>query len=323
MTTARRFELFFSDLFDAESIIDSRLQVFCRFVIATLTSANIGGILDSVLDPLNNAYELYFDGLKGKSINKSIKMGSTANLNTLVRNFADAVREKYNLIASKYPKGTPEYVEFFPNGLSAFSKLTRGNILLITNQFYITADKYKSTLGGIPFATKFFDYNTNIIAALEIQTDKKGKVKSINADIITSRAPLELALMAVMFKVGDLYAPNWGKCLSFFDFNLLEANHHKKGTTLKGSLIALEKNNCMDLPLQENNIILLKNPNIIPISFFLSTTKNGNLVGIAIELKPNTEYIATVASFETTSGFYLHVKNNSNYLVNWEVHIKK
>ena len=77
-----------------------------------------------------------------------------------------------------------EYIEFFPGGLTAFSKLTRVNILTIVNQFAVTAEKYKATLGGVTFAAIFSGYNTSIIAALGNQTDKKGVAKTINSDII-------------------------------------------------------------------------------------------------------------------------------------------
>ena len=214
-----------------------------------------------------------------------------------------------------------EYKEFFPGGLTAFSKLSRGNILEVANQFAVTAEKYKSTLGGVPFAAIFSGYNASIIAALGIQTDKKGIAKTITSDIITNRAPVEDALMAVMFKLGSLYGPNWDKCMSFFDFSLLNAAHHTKGTTSKGVLAGLEKGNCLDVAILVTNTFILKNPNIVPLYYYLSNVKNGVMVGIEIEIKPNTSYVALFNEFEGASGLFLNVKNKTDYTVTWEVHL--
>ncbi len=321
MNRGNRFAVFFSNLFNTAGITDARLQLFCRFVIATLTAANIGGILDAVLTPLNTAYLNYFGDSKEKTVNKAIKESSTAGLNTVVKKFADAVRQKHHLIASIYPEGSMEYIEFFPSGLSAFGHLTRGTILEVANQFSVTAEKYKAALGGVPFAAIFSGYNTSIIAALGIQTDKKGKAKTINSEVITMRAPVEDALMAVMFKIGSLYGPNWDKCMSFFDFSLLNAAHHTKGTTASGSLTLLGKSNCLEVPILNTTIFLLKNPNIVPLYYYLSSVKNGVMVGIEIEIKPNTNYVAPYNEFGTTAGLFLNVKNKTDYTVNWEIHI--
>jgi len=80
MKKGNRFQSFFSNLFNAPAITDSRLQLFCRFVIATLTTANIAGILDSILNPLNTAYLAYFGDSKSKTVNKAIKESTTLGL---------------------------------------------------------------------------------------------------------------------------------------------------------------------------------------------------------------------------------------------------
>ena len=279
------------------------------------------GYFDVVLLPLNAAYIAYFGDSKDKTVNKAIKESSTSGLNSVVKNFAEAVRDKHHLIASIYPEGSMVYIEFFPDGLTAFSKLTRGNILEIANQFSVTATKYNETLGGLPFSTIFTDCNAAIIAALGVQVDKKGVAKKIKSQIITKRAPVENALMAVMFKIGSMYGPNWDKCLSFFDFSLLTASHHAKGITANGELTGLQKSNCLEEPILNTSSFLLKNPNIVPIYYFVSSVKDGVMVGVEIELKPNTNLVVAYSDFGTLAGLFLNVKNKTDYIVQWEVHL--
>ena len=92
-------------------------------------------------------------------------------------------------------------------------------------------------------------------------------------------------------------------------------------STSKGVLAGLEKGNCLDVAILVTNTFILKNPNVVPLYYYLSNVKNGVMVGIEIEIKPNTSYVALFNEFEGASGLFLNVKNKTDYTVTWEVHI--
>ena len=166
------FHAFFTDLFDRVAITDARLQVFTRFVIAALTANNLGGVFTALIASLMAVYTTYFGNYATKNVSIATKKGSTSSLNTVSRLFADTVRIKYNAIAAVYPIGTSVYIEFFPNGLSEFSKLTRANILEVSHRMSVKATQYMATLGGAPFAAIFSTLETNITAATGTQNIK-------------------------------------------------------------------------------------------------------------------------------------------------------
>ena len=319
MNKGNKFQNFFSDLFDSSSIIDTRVQIFCRFVIATITAGNIGGIFDDVLLQLNTAYTVYFGDSKSKTVIKASRQGTTSSLNILVRSFADAVRTNYNLIASVYPKGTEAYTDFFPGGLSEFSRINRGNVLEITNRVSVAATKYNAQLGGLPFAAIFSGHDTGINAALGIQIGKKGAVKTITSEVIEMRAPVEDALMAVMFAVGKKFGPNWVKCNSFFDFSLLFGSHHATGITVKGTLDAKATIECSNDPVNGYETFILKSKTTGTFSFFLSAVLLGPAVGNNIVVLPKTKHTAVFTDFNAPTGMYLNVLNTSDTQANWEV----
>ena len=321
MKTGNSFLVFFSNLFNKHGIIDSRLQVFCRFVIASVTAANISGIFDDVLLPLKDNYNAYFGSSKDKTIKKAVKEGSTGTLNSKVKLFANAVRSKYHLIASVYPEGTAEYKEFFVNGLSGISKINRKNVLQIVNAFAAAALKYKDQLGGDTFAALFTGYQTSISASLDDQTGNKSAVKTVTKEIITERAPVENALMSVMFAVGHKFWPDENKCMSFFDFSLLFAPHHSTGNDFKGSLKPMATANCLTVLLKDTNILELS-AFAFPLSYYLSETKNGPAVGTKIQVAANTTHSTPFAEFAAPAGQYLNVTNISDFKVNWEVKVE-
>ena len=110
--------------------------------------------------------------------------------------------------------------------------------------------------------------------------------------------------------------------MSFFDFSLLNAAHHTKGSINSGVLTSLAKSNCLDVAITNTTTFLLKNPNIVPLYYYLSNEKNGTMIGEEIEIKPTTNYVALYTEFGSTLGLYLNVKNKTDYTVNWEVHVE-
>ena len=295
--------------------------MFCRFVIASVTAANISGIFDDVLLPLKDNYNAYFGSSKDKTIKKAVKEGSTGTLNSNVRLFANAVRSKYHLIASVYPEGTAEYKEFFVNGLTGISKINRKNVLQMVNAFAAAAVKYKDLLGGDAFAALFTGYQTSISAKLDAQTGNKSAVKTVTKEIITERAPVENALMRVMFAVGHQFWPDDNKCMSLFDFSLLFPPHHSTGNDFKGTLNSMATTNCLKVVLKETNILALS-AFAFPLSYYLSETKNGPAVGTKILVAANTIHNAPFAEFAAPTGLYLNVTNMSDAKVKWEVKVE-
>jgi hypothetical protein len=217
------FELFFSNLFDVPRIIDSRLQVFTRNVIAAIYNSNPGNVFDAHVAALQASHDTYFGKSETKGVAKAERKGKTKSLDTITKEFADAVRSKYNFLASVFPEGTATYIEFLPTGLTEMSRLTRANILAISHRIATKATEYKAQLGGQAFADIFTGYHAAIEAAIKEQNKGKTKVKSLQSDVINSRQPVEDALMKLLFKVGDTYWPDAEKCQSYFDFSLLFA----------------------------------------------------------------------------------------------------
>ena len=217
------FELFFTNLYDVPRIIDARLQVFTRNAIAAVNNSNPSNVFDAHVAALQASYDTYFGKSETKGVAKAERKGKTKTLNTITKEFADTVREKYNFIASVFPETSAQYTEFFPTGLTEFSRLTRANILAVSHRIATKATEYKAQLGGQAFADIFTGYETAIEAAIKEQNKGKTKVKSLQSDVINSRQPVEDALMKLMYKIGDTYWPDAEKCQSYFDFSLLFA----------------------------------------------------------------------------------------------------
>ena len=313
------FEAFFSNLYHASRIIDSRLQVFLRFVIVALTANNTDDAFTIVIATLTTAYTSYFGNYETKNVNIAERIGSTTGLNLVSRLFADTVRKKYSGIASVYPEGTAIYDEFFPKGMTEFSQLTRANIQTVSHRIATKTTQYKATLGGQPFADIFTELETEITSAIGTQNVGKSKVFSITGDVIISRIPVEDALMKAMFKVGDKFWPNQTACRSYFDFSLLIGKNNSSSVVKTGLVLAETTFLCIGEDIVANSVFTLKNKADFPVIFFAAHVVDGELVGVSVTLPAHTQRVMTFAEFGAKDMLFLYIKNATIYSGNWEV----
>lgn len=314
------FDKFFSNSFQTAKFIDSRLQIFARYVIESLSLNNPNGVFTPTIDALKTAYEVYFGNYETKNISLAERKGSTSSLDDITRKFADAVRAKFNAIAAAFPEGTKEFLEFFPNGLTEFSKLTRGNILTISNRIAVKTNQYKDSItGGAAVAAMFATFETQISDAITAQNKKKSKVNQVASDVVVIREPVENALMKALFKVGDTFYPDKEKCNSYFDFSLLYGANRSKSIVKKGAAAAKSATLCIDKRITDRSIFTIKNLSDFPLEFYGTHNKDGDQVGVSVIVPPHTEHFTPFSEFGADDILFLYVKNDTEFDGNWEV----
>jgi len=313
------FDAFFSDLFDKNNIIDSRFQVFLRNLIAALINNNPDEAFNTVITDLTAVYTTYFGNFETKNVNIAERMGKTRNLDTISMLFVNAVRSKYSTIEAVFAKGTPTYLEFFPNGLTEFSNISRANILTLSHRMAVKATQYKSQLGGLPFANIFTGFETNITAAIGVQNTGKAVVKTITGEVLNNRAPVEDQAMKAMYLVGAKFWPNQAACRSFFDFSLLFGIKNHPGIDASGIATANASSVCIGTDILPTSVFTLKNISDFPLTFFAAHTANGPAVGTAIVVPPHNQNVSAFADFDAADMLFLYVKNETDFAGNWEV----
>ncbi len=313
------FMEFFSNQFNVKRIIDSRLQTFARFVIAALTLSNPLGIFDDAILALTNAYSTYFGDYNAKSIDKSDASGYTVGQKEAIQAFIDGVHADYNLIASKFSKGSLIYKQFFPKGLTEFNNVTLGNILQLAHRMAVKANQYKTQLGGAPFAARYATFETDITNTMGTQTTSNTTVKTSIGTVKTSRLPVENALMTAMFSVGKQFFPDVTKCLTYFDFSLLYGDGTNPIVEKSGLVLAHTTLLCIGDLIVPKSIFTLKNKSDLPQQYFGAHVLNGVMVGILIDVPAHTEKEVAYAGFGSADMLFLYIKNDTDFAGKWEV----
>ena len=311
------FDKFFFNVFHVKNIIDSRLQIFVRFVIAALTLNNPAGVFNDVILKLTNAYTTYFGDYNVKSIDKSDASGYTVGQKEAIQAFTNGVHADYNLIASKFPKGSAIYKQFFSKGLDEFNNVTLGNILQLAHRMTVKANQYKSQLGGATFAARYATFETDITTTMGTQTTSNTTVKTSIGTVKTSRIPVEEALMTTMYAVGKHFFPDVTKCLTYFDFSLLYADGTNPTVEKSGLVMANTIMLCIGNLIVPKSVFVLKNKSDMPQQYFATHVLNGAMVGVAIDVPAHTEKEVAFAEFGSADMLFLYVKNETDFAGNW------
>ena len=315
------FEAFYTDLFDKHNIIDSRFQVFLRNLIASLTNNNPLGVYTAQIASLTAVYTTYFGNYETKSVNIAEKVGKTNSLDIVTALFAHTVRSKYNAIAAAFPVGESVYIEFFPHGMTEFSRLTRDNVQTVSHRIATKATEYMSSLGGAPFAAIFTTLETNITTAIGGQNTGKAVLKTITSSVITNRAPVEDETMKTMYAVGFQCWPNQSLCRSYFDFSLLFGVNTHPSVVETGVAAANANTLCVGTGIVATSVFTLKNKADFPVTFFGTHVVDGAMVGVSEVVLPHHETVMTFHEFGATDMLFLYVKNETDYAGNWEVRV--
>ena len=313
------FEKFYSNPFSSKSIIDARLQNFVRLLIETLTLNNPGGIFDADILLLTTNYTAYFGNYIAKAVDAADSASSTITIDDATATFVAGTRSHYSIIEAVYAKGSAIYKQFFPKGLTEFSRLTRTNVLSVSHRMTVKTSQYESTLGGAPFAALFAGYESVIAAAILAQNQSKGTLRTTRGSIKTSRLPVETACLVAMYSIGKAFAPDFVKCNTYLDFNLLYTDLPSTTMLRSGIVAANSSMVCIDTAIVAKSVFVMKNKSDLPLQYYATHVVNGTMVGILIDVAAHTEKTVPFAGFGSADMLFLYVKNSTDYAGGWEV----
>jgi hypothetical protein len=210
----------FANPFADPKISYEKLKLFAADVIARLTNNNGSGLFTAVLAQLVAAYQSYFGDITDVDLAAAIQKSFTASKDNLFRTFKEAVSRQEGLVRSKFGKDSGTYLEFFPLGLSEYSKATLANVETLMTRMADRGQAYVADLGN-DFANEFQNILTNYQAARTAQLGRKSLTSDERTERHSTRADLETQLFSAMFTVGLNFPGNVDRCMDFFDQTII------------------------------------------------------------------------------------------------------
>jgi hypothetical protein len=222
----------FGNPFDDKNIISNNLGRFSDDVIAKLIQNNTGSTFDGLINPLKNAMTPFRIELKEVDTTFNIQVGKTSTVDGFMDDFKTYMKNNYVYIAAALGGENSEaFGEFYPNGKSEYSNITKTKAPTIIDRLNMVGLKYKVQLGNA-ISNQLQEFQTQWKTLREQQLEGKSAVKTNRADRSVVRKAVEVELIRTIHFIGNKFPGDVEKCMVFFDFKLLYAKHKTKAQSI-------------------------------------------------------------------------------------------
>ena len=221
---------FYRNPFKATTITVERLVKFCKDHLERLTAYNVDDALTATINettPLLNALNA---AVNAEDTSAVTQLSLTQKMTATLKAFKKDVSRDEGLIRHTWGAGTPEYRQFFPNGVSEYSTASLTDAEILMSRFVSSATAHVATLGQA-FADKFSAHLSNFSAARKAQLQQFGEVSEAKADVREKREAMETQLLKNIHTLGTQFTANGNRSMNFFDESLLRRSKRTKVET--------------------------------------------------------------------------------------------
>ncbi len=297
--------VFFKNHLDTPHIGDDKLRKFTENHLQRMTANNPGGIYATLITDTAVVYTNYFGSMTDELTNSNIKEGKTVTVNLAVAAFKKEVSREEGLIRSKWGVGSPQYQEFYPQGVSQYTNASLENIEMLMVAFVNAATAHVADLGA-PFVTKFTTLKNNFSAARTDQLFFIGLVEGKKTATSGTRDSVEVQVMKNILIIASNNVGNTSIVEDYFDQSFLEGATKK---TLSGPVLASSDKNIDQRTYTETQLITLRNPGASKLKYCIALTAS-DTCGSGIDVNPGEQLDVTASQLGDVSlNHFLNVTN--------------
>ena len=218
----------FGNYFDDARIIPINLGRFADDVVAKFQENNTNGIYDPIIKAIKIAMEPFRGEISQVDTTLNIQVGKTSTVNEFLADFKGYMKTNYVFIAAALGgEKTEAFGEFYPNGKSEYTNITKTKTPTIMARLKTVGEKYKVQLGDA-ISTKLQEFQSVWNNIREQQLEGKAAVKTNRADRSVARKAVEIELIKAIHYIGNKFPAEVEQCMVYFDFKLLYAKHRTK-----------------------------------------------------------------------------------------------
>lgn len=211
---------FFVNHFDTHRISDENIQRYSEAHMHLLATNDPEGRYCSMLEEVTDAHAAYYGSTIDDVVKEAVKQGATRRKDEVFGRFQELVRRGEGLVRAHYGKGSAEYEEFFPYGVTEYNRATMANVGPLMARMVTAGAKHRAVLGK-DFVKEFEEIQSEFTDTRREQMDTKGAVTESKADTAATRDVLEARLMQNLLLIA---ADNIGRperASQFFDLSIL------------------------------------------------------------------------------------------------------
>ena len=254
----------FANLFMVAAITNLRLIDFAQDMLARLNKNNPGNIYDAIIADTQVLITNLLATLGNRSTDSSTYSGSTLSKSIARAQLYNYLKRKEGLIKDKFGKPSPEYNEFFPQGLTGYLRATDAEFRIMAQTAVAKATQYESTLGAA-FKTELNDLYKAYDSAFNTQDTNKSNISTASAEEQAAELSLERQLTTNSLFIAYHNVDNATAFDTYFNTNLLYPPHRVQRK--KGKAPASATSQVMTLIYSAGKILRLRNKGAATLSF--------------------------------------------------------
>lgn len=249
------FKTFFINHLDTKAVSDNTLKELTQKHLTSMSENNPGGIYDTLITDTTQAYTNYFGAMTDEATKIAIKEGKTVTMNIKLTAFKDFVSQQEGLIRSKWGTESEEYQEFYPQGITEYTKAPLESIEQIMERYKNAATAHQADVGA-PFVTDVTTLIDEFIAARQSQISLMAIVEGKKSETSVNRDVVEIQVMKNILIIASNNVGDPSKLEDYFDQSLIRPQKQK---TYSGDVLQGETANVVERSFGEHDEIKASN----------------------------------------------------------------
>ena len=306
-------EKLFDNIFESTEITNQRLGNFGNSTLTRLTAANADGTYTALITLLTPPVENMNNSLNGVDTALNAQKGKTMLLDTMIRDFKDAMSTQEGVIANAVGGfGSDGYLQFYPKGLNEYSKATKTTMQELVNRVATVAITYSNQLGQ-PLSDTLQGIKQSWSKRRGAQETEKNAVDSNRSERGTVRTELTEALTTVVRIISGMYPSDVAQCSQFFNFSLLKSSPQKGiKEKLTGEVLSGKVNTAINKAFTgETTARITNTSDNASLFLYLAANANAQKNGKGVEVKAGRSRNFTMEQLGDTNNTFLLVQNLS------------
>lgn len=258
MGTSKEEQLF-GNFFNTRAITSPRILNFGDDAVGRMASDNGDGRFTSFINSILDTGLALRSEVSDVDVAITLQKGATLNINKIVSGFQFTMSNTEGAIA--YALGgrdTAAYLQFYPKGISEYSKASKTQMPMLTERVYDAAVANKPALPD-PLYSALIVYKQGWIDARTAQELKKGAVADDRDERDSNRIAFEYALLQAVHFVAGYYPGNIDKCSQYFNFSILYSAPKHAHEILSGKLAVGETKTVVNRRLSPKTTLIFRN----------------------------------------------------------------
>lgn len=215
-------ERFFENHLNDPKISSEELRQFVEDHLGKLKSQQALPVaLAGLIAPTESAFTAFDAALSARTTLQAMQSSGTISKDDALQLIRTTVRQREGRVRDKFERGSAEYAEFFPQGLTEFAQARMGQVPALLDRLVTAAQKHQAALGPELLA-EFTALRTKFSTAREGQVDIKGDLSHARAAVTTARRTLELQVGRNLLAIASHHLGEPNQARAFFTQSLLE-----------------------------------------------------------------------------------------------------